>query len=204
MTQQNNKFKYGIDIDGTVTDPSFFLQYVGSKFNTDVTYEQVTEYDIEKFLGVSREELEKFLDMQQKHMYEQSPAIPTAQKVLKKWEQYKEAELRFISARPNKYTEVTREWFERNNIPYDGLHLLGGHDKRRYVTESGIHLFLEDRYENAVEISEDCRIPVILMDTPYNRKPVPDKVYRAYSWKEAEYLAKSFYFKWKLKQQKGG
>lgn len=44
----------------------------------------------------------------------------------------------------------------------------------------------EDKHDNACEISEECNIPVILFDTPYNRLPVPKGVVRVYNWLEAD------------------
>jgi uncharacterized HAD superfamily protein len=48
-----------------------------------------------------------------------------------------------------------------------------------------VDIFLEDKHDNAVEIHEECKIPVLLFDTPYNREPIPEGVIRVYNWKEA-------------------
>jgi uncharacterized protein len=36
-----------------------------------------------------------------------------------------------------------------------------------------------------VAISEECKIPVILFNTPYNQDPVPKRVIRVNNWQEA-------------------
>ena len=46
-------------------------------------------------------------------------------------------------------------------------------------------MFFEDKHDNAVMIHEECDIPVILFDTPYNREPIPKGVIRVYNWEEA-------------------
>jgi uncharacterized HAD superfamily protein len=48
-----------------------------------------------------------------------------------------------------------------------------------------VDLFLEDKHDNAVAISEECKIPVILFNTPYNQDPVPKRVIRVNNWQEA-------------------
>jgi uncharacterized HAD superfamily protein len=48
-----------------------------------------------------------------------------------------------------------------------------------------VDLFLEDKHDNAIMIHEECKIPVLLFDTPYNQDPVPDGIIRVFNWKEA-------------------
>ena len=63
--------------------------------------------------------------------------------------------------------------------------LIGSHHKIETAKKFGVHAFFEDKHDNAVEIHEELDIPVILFDTPYNRKPIPEGVIRVYDWQEA-------------------
>ncbi len=46
-------------------------------------------------------------------------------------------------------------------------------------------IFFEDKHDNAVMIHEECNIPVILFNTPYNQEPIPNGVIRVNNWKQA-------------------
>jgi hypothetical protein len=48
-----------------------------------------------------------------------------------------------------------------------------------------VEIFFEDKHDNAVMIHEECQIPVILFDTPYNQDPIPNGVIRVNNWREA-------------------
>jgi len=43
-----------IDIDGTITDPYFWLNIANKYFNKNVTIDKVTEYEIDKVMGITR------------------------------------------------------------------------------------------------------------------------------------------------------
>ena len=85
-------------------------------------------------------------------------------------------------------THVTEEWLDRYQLPRDGLHLLGSHDKVSTAHSLGCGLFIEDRYENAVAIAESG-IDVLLMDCNYNRqRPLPVNVQRISDWYQVEQI----------------
>src|SRR6185312_6614870 len=112
-----------------------------------------------------------------------SPPQANAKEILEKWQsQY---ELFYISARGNHVYDTTRDWFKRESIPYDHIELIGSHYKIEAAKKHNVHAFFEDKHDNAVDISEELDIPVILFDTHYNRKPIPEDVIRVYDWQEA-------------------
>ena len=43
-----------IDIDGTITDPYYWLSYANNYFNSNISESQITSYDISKVLNVDR------------------------------------------------------------------------------------------------------------------------------------------------------
>ena len=81
-------------------------------------------------------------------------------------------ELYYISARGQHVYDTTLDWFKREEIPYDHIELVGSHYKIETAKKFGVHAFFEDKHDNAVDIHEELDIPVILFDTPYNRKPI--------------------------------
>ena len=67
-------------------------------------------------------------------------------------------------------------------IPYDKIVFSKG-DKLDDCLREKVTVMLEDSPKNSENISK--RIPVILMDTPYNRNVSGDNIYRVTYWEEA-------------------
>ncbi|MBB5173905.1 5' nucleotidase, NT5C type [Texcoconibacillus texcoconensis] len=176
--------RFGIDIDGTVTDPATFIPSLNKHFNRNLTLDDLTEYDLCKALNISQRELEEWISIYEPTVYQEALPAPNAKETLTEWE--KTHELFYISARGNHLTTPTKNWFYQAGIPFHHVELLGQHEKIEASKNHRIDLFFEDKHDNACDISEACDIPVILFDTPYNRDPVPEKVIRVQSWQQAK------------------
>ncbi|HEY4578867.1 MAG TPA: hypothetical protein VIG63_03335, partial [Savagea sp.] len=48
----NNKIKFGIDIDGTVTSPSALIPHINQGFNVNLTLADIKEYDLTRAFDV--------------------------------------------------------------------------------------------------------------------------------------------------------
>ncbi|PYZ94282.1 hypothetical protein CR194_01730 [Salipaludibacillus keqinensis] len=179
-----SKYRLGIDIDGTVTDPATFIPYLNEHFKKNLTIDDIIEYDLTVALGISQEEFWKWMQVHEPSIYKQAILADNAKDILLEWK--KQYELFYISARPKHTHDVTVDWFHRLTVPYDHIELLGQHDKLDAVKKHKLDVFFEDKHDNACNIAEECNIPVVLMDTPYNQSPVPNNVYRAAHWNEAK------------------
>ncbi|WP_258535608.1 hypothetical protein [Bacillus sp. 03113] len=181
---QNKMKRFGIDIDGTVTCPSTFVPYLNQSFDLNITLEDIKEYDFMPLVNVTREEFSKWFHENEPLIYSKSPLAIGAKQILNKWE--KEHELYFISARGSHLLPLTKKWFVQNEIDFHHIELIGFHDKIAAAKKHEIDLFFEDKHDNAVMISEECNIPVILFNTPYNQDPIPKGVIRVDNWNVAE------------------
>ncbi|MGP7819071.1 5' nucleotidase, NT5C type [Niallia sp. 01092] len=177
------KLRFGIDIDGTVTCPSTFVPYLNESFQLNITLENIKEYDLYPLVSVSKEEFNQWFIDNESRIYAASPLAEGANEVLIKWAQ--EFELYFISARSTHLMEVTKKWFSENGLSFDHIDLIGSHHKIAAAKNYEVDIFFEDKHDNAVMIHEECGIPVILFDTPYNRDPIPDGVIRVANWSDA-------------------
>ena len=65
--------------------------------------------------------------------------------------------------------------------------MLGSHDKVKQARELSCDVFIEDRYENAIQLSL-AGFQVLLVDCPYNRGALPRSVQRISSWHHVEPL----------------
>lgn len=179
------KYRFGIDIDGTVTCPTSLLPHLNEAFKTELTLEDIKEYDLSLALpNHTQAEVYKWFRQAESNIYTVSPVSENAKRVLNTWK--KHHELFYISARGENVLDITFDWFKKHAIEYDHIELIGSHNKIETARKHGVDVFFEDKHDNAVEISEELDIPVLLFDTPYNQKPVPGKVIRVYDWLEAE------------------
>lgn len=184
-------FRFGIDIDGTVTCPTSLLPHINKAYKVNLVLDDIKEYDLTAAFDVDKEEFFKWYRTVEEEIYNVSPPQQFAKKILEQWQtQY---ELFYISARPETVLNTTKNWFAREAIPYDHIDLIGSHYKIEAAKKHGVHAFFEDKHDNAVDIHEELDIPVILFDTPYNRKPIPEGVKRVTNWQEAnEWIGKLF------------
>ena len=179
------KARFGIDIDGTVTTPDTLIPHINKRYNTNIVLDDVIEYD---FLSafphpVDRQEFAKWFKENEGYMYSVSHIAKDAKTILEQWQhQYK---LIYISARDTNVFSITQKWFEENQVPFHHIDLIGSHDKIEAAKTHQVDVFFEDKHDNAVMLAEELKIPVLLFDTPYNRKAVPNNVVRVNNWLEA-------------------
>ena len=175
--------RFGIDIDGTITKPDSMLPYINKAFQLQLTLEDINQYEFYPFVNVPTHEFDQWFQENEPIMYLESPMVKYAKQVLQQWKE--DFELYFISARNQNLLPVTKQWFSNNDLLYHHIELIGTHNKVATVKKHQIDLFFEDKHDNAVAIAEQCGIPVILFDTPYNRMATPRNVIRVDTWLEA-------------------
>ncbi|MCD7033083.1 hypothetical protein LRR81_02495 [Metabacillus sp. GX 13764] len=175
--------RLGIDIDGTVTPPETFVPYLNKSFGLELTLDDIMDYDLTKAVKVSEKVLDDWMNEFEPVIYSEAPVSAHAKETLLQWKE--KHQLIFISARRKVLADLTKKWFDDNAISYHQIELVGSHDKIQTVKKHKIDVFFEDKHDNACMISEQCQIPVLLFNTPYNQDPVPEKVIRVSSWKEA-------------------
>ncbi|WP_283153968.1 hypothetical protein [Guptibacillus hwajinpoensis] len=176
--------RLGLDIDGTVTSPKTFLPYLNSSFNKQLSLHDITQYNLANLLGIPQKEFFEWLKTNEEKIYANALIADQAHPILEEWKV--DYELFYISARGNHLLNTTKDWFTSNAVPYHHIELIGKHDKIDSIKEHSVDVFFEDKYDNACAIAEECEIPVILFDTPYNQGTVPSNVSRLETWPEAQ------------------
>lgn len=173
-----------IDIDGTITDPYYFLNLANKYFNKNITEEQVTDYYISKVYDISEVEYEEFYEKNKWELHSTQKLRANVKEVLRKL--HFKHNIYFVTAREKSLKMLTFGYLRKNSIPFDNLFLLGTHHKVNKAVELNCDLFIEDSYENAVELSE-AGFTVLLLDTNYNRQPLNNRIKRVYNWTEVYY-----------------
>jgi uncharacterized HAD superfamily protein len=180
-----HKRKLGIDIDGTITCPTSFIPYINNSFNLNLSLKDLTIYDLSSIIGISSNHFSTWMKENEPEIYSNAKMVDEhVLSVLNAW--FSAHQLIYISARNNEYFDITQSWFNNREVPFHHIELIGKHDKLEAVKRHEIEVFFEDKHDNACEISEECDIPVLLFNTPYNQDPVPKNVFRMNNWQEAQ------------------
>lgn len=171
-----------IDIDGTITDPYFWLDIANKYFNKNVTIDKVTEYKVDIVMGITRDEYYDFYDKNKFKMHNDNVSLrENAKEVIE--ELIKLNNIYFVTARDKDLKLLTYSYLNNNSIPYDDIFVLGTHYKVDMARKLKCDIFIEDSYENALQLSENG-FKVLLIDTNYNRKPLNKNIVRVLNWNE--------------------
>ncbi|MBU3099176.1 MULTISPECIES: 5' nucleotidase, NT5C type [Clostridium] len=173
-----------IDIDGTITDAYYWLNITNKYFNKNITEDEVTKYYIHEIMGVSLKEYDEFYQQNKFEIHSEQILREDVQIVIKGLSELHN--IYFVTAREKELTMFTHSYLKRNNIAYDELFVLGSHYKVDKARELECNVFIEDNYDNAVQLS-NAGFKVLLIDTNYNRKPLNGNIVRVYNWKEIYY-----------------
>ena len=173
-----------IDIDGTITDAYYWLNITNKYFNKNITEEEVTQYYIHDIMGISLKEYDEFYKKNKFEIHSEQVLREDAKIVIKELSELHN--IYFVTAREKELTMFTHSYLKRNEIIYDELFVLGSHYKVDKARELDCNVFIEDNYDNAVQLST-AGFKVLLIDTNYNRKPLNDNIVRVYNWKEIYY-----------------
>jgi uncharacterized HAD superfamily protein len=173
------QFNICIDIDGTITDAYYYLELANRHFRKNITKEQVTEYSLDKVFGVKLEEFDEFYEKYRFEFHSNQELREGVTEVLGQLSS--SCNLYFITARDVSMEALTKNYLEINKVPHDDLYLLGSHYKVEKAKELKCDIFIEDSYENAVQLAQNG-FKVILLDTYYNMKPMLENIIRVNDW----------------------
>lgn len=199
MNFEKNCLSLCVDIDGTVTGAYDWLPYTNNYFGQELTEDQINHYDIHTVYGLPREAYLEFYGIHGKTVHSNNTPRPYADQVLAKLRN-RGHEVHFVTARDMAMKEITEKWLHDHHMTHDSLNLLGSHHKVQKAFDLNCDVFIEDRYENAIDLAK-AGFLVILVNCNYNQGHLPPSVTRLENWQEIEaYLERylSFYFHEKI------
>jgi len=176
-----NALNICIDIDGTLTEPYYWLPMTNSYFNKSVTEEQITDYAIHEVMGIEKDEYEIFYQKSKFKMHRDQKLRSDVKSILNTLSAHHN--LYFVTARELDLEILTHLYLRKKGLHYDGLFVLGSSYKVDKARELNCNLFIEDHYDNALQLSNEG-FKVLLLDTNYNQKPLNKNIIRVYNWKE--------------------
>lgn len=168
-----------VDIDGTMTDPYYFIPYFNEYFGRSLTSEDCTVIELQKLYNVSREKIREFYMQEGETMHRNATILPEVREVFD--ELRKEHDIYIVTARLKDMEHITSQWLSTHQIQGVELHSLGSHYKVDRAKELACDVFVEDNPEISMELAE-ADIQVLLMDTNYNRQVSHPKILRVKNW----------------------
>jgi len=175
--------KIGIDIDGTITTPFYWLEFFNRKLDKEKKPSEINTYDHHLAFNMS---LKSFNEFRKKYLYEiHDLAIPryeASEYINRLFFMYQA--IHIVTARENCLRPLTETWLNKYKINYNSLHHLGGTEKLPTALKLRLDVFLEDRLETAMTMIK-WQIPTILFNTPYNQGFDHALIYRVNTWQEA-------------------
>ncbi len=174
--------RIGVDIDGVLADSlPLWVHELNSYFNKNKRVEELHLFDICRSFEVTPDELSRFIELKGEYLMSEPSPMTGAPHYLGRIKQ--NHEIFIITARSERFRRETQKWLEKHDIPYNGLFLLGSHEKKGVCLEKDLHVMVEDTLEIGKEVSL-AGVPVLLLDAPYNKGALPGMVYRKRSWDE--------------------
>lgn len=174
-----------IDIDGTLTDPYYWLPRANKHFGTAVAPADVTSYEFDDVLGVPAGSYRWFYQLYGKLIHKEAEIRFGVREILQKLAE--EHNIHYVTAREEIMREVTEEWLSEHDLPCDTLSLLGTPNKVWKAKQLESDFFIEDSYDNAIQLAQ-AGFQVLLIDCTYNRGELPENVLRVKNWHEISKL----------------
>lgn len=146
-----------------------------------IDVEDVRHFDLQKSFGLARHEISEFMD--RAHADEVIESIAPAEgaaKILSDWAG-EDHEVMLVTGRPPSTNAASRRWLERHSIAHTALHHLDKWGRPSWnesdlpalrfeqIPGFAFDFAVEDSLDTATRLVEDFRIPVALMDRPWNR-----------------------------------
>jgi uncharacterized protein len=168
-----------VDIDGTVTEPYYWLRRANEYFQRSVNPEDITVYQIHQIMGIEQEEYDRFYKAYGKLIHKEAKIRIGAKDIINQLA--REHQIHFVSARPESMREITEEWLDRYKIKSDSIALLGDPNKVWKARQLASDYFIEDSYDNALMLANEG-FEVLLIDCSYNKGALPINVTRVRNW----------------------
>lgn len=170
----------GIDIDGTLTVPDFWIDIMNKHFNKTIKYSEVKAYDWLEIYDINLDEFNGFYKKYGPKMHYEAELRRGAKEVVTNWG--KHYSINYITARQKWLEETTEKWLRKHSLPGDH-YVIGSHNKLPLAKKLGCEIFIEDNISVATQLAKEG-IKVFLIDCPYNRENLPSNIKRVFNWDE--------------------
>src|SRR5918992_85429 len=170
-----------VDMDDVLCQTAqHFLTILERDFGKRFTFEQLTDFDVGQACEITAEEREElYRIVHQGEELLNIPPIPGAIDVLKQWSAAG-YEVAIVTGRPPDTYEPCVEWLKKHRVAHDSILIVDKYgrfvpDGSRCISLEALmnHSFcwaVEDSPVMAMHLASQMKIPVALLDRPWNRK----------------------------------
>lgn len=172
-----------IDIDGTMTNPYFFLPYLNKITGKNISDKDYTSINWNKIFGSEFSDIYDSFDDKFTYVYEEAYLMDGVKEVIDELILSGD-EVHYVTARSRDIDSVTKSWIDSQGL--DGskvVSLSGNLGKVETAKKLRCDIFIEDDPENAINLSKEG-FKVILFDTNYNKEIDGENITRVGNWKE--------------------
>lgn len=157
-----------IDIDGTMSDPYFFIPYLNKMTGKELTEKEYTSINWNDTYGTEFQDIYVNFDEDYYYIYEEVELLEGAKNVIDKLIESGD-NIYFVTARSKVVDHITRKWLEDNGIDSKRVYSLSGNEgKVETAKKLNCDFFIEDDPNNAKNLL-DAGFKVVLMDSNYNK-----------------------------------
>lgn len=172
-----------VDLDDVLCQAArHFIIVVEREFGKCVAYEQLTNFDVGHSCGLSAEERDELYRIVHRpdELLNMAP-VDEAIAVLSQWEE-QGFDIAIVTGRPPESIEVSLEWLAKHRIPHGSFTVVDKYsrfttDNANAITlaELSTHRFcwaVEDSLPMAHYLAGEMKVPVALIDRPWNQSDV--------------------------------
>lgn len=171
--------KFGFDLDDTLTDTASVINKYAIKFDKEYLNGNGDLQDINNSksyyyfaegLNWNKENIAKFFEIYYLDILKEVKIKPFVKETINKLKKEKN-EVYIITARRKREGEIvekiTNEWLNNNGILYDEL-FINIKEKSKIVNQLKIDIFIDDSYENCIDVKTNTDAKVYMLSTKYN------------------------------------
>jgi putative nucleotidase len=181
--------RIGIDLDDTITKTDEILFKYAKMYNEE---EKILfkinrgEWDWNKAFGWDEEKCETFFLRYLKKIFEEAEIKENAKEKINALKNGGN-KIIIITARDTKSLKevhkVCENWLINNKVNVDKI-VVDGEDKAQKCLENKIDIFIDDNVYNCESVYKNLKIPVLLMNSRYNKEYQNPNIKRVYNWNE--------------------
>ena len=181
--------RIGIDLDDTITKTDEILFKYAKMYNEE---EKILfkinrgEWDWNKAFGWDEEKCETFFLRYLKKIFEEAEIKENAKEKINALKNGGN-KIIIITARDTKSLKevhkVCENWLINNKVNVDKI-VVDGEDKAQKCLENKIDIFIDDNVYNCESVYKNLKIPVLLMNSRYNKEYQKPNIKRVYKWNE--------------------
>ena len=181
--------RIGIDLDDTITKTDEILFKYAKMYNEE---EKILfkinrgEWDWNKAFGWDEEKCETFFSRYLKKIFEEAEIKENAKEKINALKNDGN-KIIIITARDTKslieVSKACENWLINNKVNVDKI-VVDGEDKVQKCLENKIDIFIDDGVYNCENVYNNLKIPVLLMDSRYNKDYQNPNIKRVYDWNE--------------------